>query len=96
MMRNGAAMRLSCTLFGFLMCAKRSAACGRESSKAGTMFRWTIYGGDFVEAFNTCSMTTRLWLNRWALWDNSSPPATLLANSSTHGIVDLRKFLTKE
>lgn len=30
--------------------------------------------------------------DRWALWDNSTPPARLLANSSTHGIVDLRKF----
>ena len=30
--------------------------------------------------------------DRWALWDNSTPPATLLANSSTHGIIDLRKF----
>lgn len=30
--------------------------------------------------------------DRWALWDNSTPPARLLANSSTHGIIDLRKF----
>jgi predicted ABC-type ATPase len=33
-----------------------------------------------------------LLANRWALWDNSAPPARLLANSSTHGIIDLRKF----
>jgi predicted ABC-type ATPase len=32
--------------------------------------------------------------DRWALWDNSTPPAKLLANSSTQTIVDLRKFLT--
>ena len=30
--------------------------------------------------------------NRWALWDNSTPPAKVLANSSAHSIVDLRKF----
>jgi predicted ABC-type ATPase len=30
--------------------------------------------------------------DRWALWDNSTPPARLLANSSTHGIIDLRTF----
>jgi predicted ABC-type ATPase len=29
---------------------------------------------------------------RWALWDNSSPPAKLLANSATQSIIDLRKF----
>lgn len=30
--------------------------------------------------------------DRWALWDNSAPPAKLLANSATESIVDLRKF----
>ena len=34
--------------------------------------------------------------DRWALWDNSTPPATLLANSSTHGIIDLRKFFANK
>jgi predicted ABC-type ATPase len=30
--------------------------------------------------------------DRWAPWDNSTPPAKLLANSVTHFIVDLRNF----
>ena len=30
--------------------------------------------------------------DRWALWDNSAPPAKLLANSATQSTVDLRKF----
>lgn len=34
--------------------------------------------------------------DRWALWDNSAPPARLLANSSTHDIIDLRKFFERE
>lgn len=33
-----------------------------------------------------------LLADRWALWDNSTPPARLLANSSTHSIIDLRRF----
>lgn len=33
--------------------------------------------------------------DRWALWDNSNPPAKLLANSSMQSIVDLRRFLTE-
>src|SRR5205823_5521002 len=34
--------------------------------------------------------------DRWALWDNSTPPARLLANSSTHGIIDLRQFFANK
>ena len=34
--------------------------------------------------------------HRWALWDNSAPPAKALANSSTHTIVDLRNFLAEQ
>jgi predicted ABC-type ATPase len=30
--------------------------------------------------------------DRWALWDNSTPPAKALANSAAQSIVDLRKF----
>jgi predicted ABC-type ATPase len=30
--------------------------------------------------------------DRWAVWDNSAPPAKLLANSATQSTVDLRKF----
>jgi predicted ABC-type ATPase len=32
--------------------------------------------------------------DRWALWDNSTPPANLLAESTTHGIVQLRTFFS--
>jgi predicted ABC-type ATPase len=34
--------------------------------------------------------------NRWALWDNSTPPAKLLANSTTHSIIDLRNFFAEQ
>ena len=34
--------------------------------------------------------------DRWALWDNSAPPAKLLANSATHSIVDLRNFFVQQ
>jgi hypothetical protein len=34
--------------------------------------------------------------DRWALWDNSPPPAKLLANSGTHSIVDLRNFFVEQ
>src|SRR5262245_46464478 len=30
--------------------------------------------------------------DRWALWDNSTPPAKLLARSTRHSIVELRSF----
>jgi predicted ABC-type ATPase len=30
--------------------------------------------------------------NKWFLWDNSTPPAKLLAESATHSIVQLRSF----
>jgi predicted ABC-type ATPase len=32
--------------------------------------------------------------NKWFMWDNSTPPAKLLAESSTHSIVDLRAFFS--
>jgi predicted ABC-type ATPase len=32
--------------------------------------------------------------NKWFLWDNSMPPAKLLAESATHSIVELRKFFS--
>jgi predicted ABC-type ATPase len=32
--------------------------------------------------------------NKWFLWDNSTPPAKLLAESATHGMVELRAFFT--
>jgi predicted ABC-type ATPase len=32
--------------------------------------------------------------NRWFLWDNSTPPANLLAESATHSIVQLRTFFS--
>lgn len=32
--------------------------------------------------------------NKWFLWDNSTPPAKLLAQSSTQTILDLRAFFT--
>jgi predicted ABC-type ATPase len=31
---------------------------------------------------------------KWFLWDNSTPPAKLLAESSIHSIVDLRAFFS--
>ena len=31
---------------------------------------------------------------KWFMWDNSTPPAKLLAESSTHSIVDLRAFFS--
>ncbi len=34
--------------------------------------------------------------NRWALWDNSTPPAKILANSATHSIVDLSNFFAEQ
>lgn len=34
--------------------------------------------------------------DRWALWDNSAPPAKALANSGAHSIVDLRHFFFSE
>jgi predicted ABC-type ATPase len=34
--------------------------------------------------------------NRWALWDNSTPPAKLLANSAAYSIVDLRRFFAEQ
>lgn len=37
-----------------------------------------------------------LLADRWALWDNSKPPAKLLANSATHSIVNLRTFFTAQ
>jgi hypothetical protein len=37
-----------------------------------------------------------LLANRWALWDNSIPPAKLLANSATDSIVDLRNFFVQQ
>jgi len=37
-----------------------------------------------------------LLADRWALWDNSTPPAKLLANSGTHSIVDLRNFFVEQ
>jgi predicted ABC-type ATPase len=32
--------------------------------------------------------------NRWFLWDNSAPPAKLLAESASHSIIDLRTFFS--
>jgi predicted ABC-type ATPase len=32
--------------------------------------------------------------NKWFLWDNSTPPAKLLAESATHSIVELRAFFS--
>ena len=32
--------------------------------------------------------------NKWFLWDNSTPPAKLLAESATHSIIDLRSFFS--
>jgi len=32
--------------------------------------------------------------NKWFLWDNSMPPAKLLAESATHTIIDLRSFFS--
>ena len=32
--------------------------------------------------------------NKWFLWDNSTPPAKLLAESATHRIVELRTFFS--
>jgi predicted ABC-type ATPase len=32
--------------------------------------------------------------NKWFLWDNSAPPAKLLAESATHSIVELRAFFS--
>jgi predicted ABC-type ATPase len=32
--------------------------------------------------------------NKWFLWDNSTPPAKLLAESATHSIVELRSFFS--
>jgi predicted ABC-type ATPase len=32
--------------------------------------------------------------NKWFLWDNSMPPAKLLAESATHSIVQLRAFFS--
>jgi predicted ABC-type ATPase len=34
--------------------------------------------------------------DRWALWDNSAPPAKILANSATHSIVDLSNFFAQQ
>ena len=35
-------------------------------------------------------------VDRWVLWDNSTPPAKALANSATQSIVDLRNFFAAE
>ena len=32
--------------------------------------------------------------NKWFLWDNSTPPAKLLAESATHSIIELRTFFS--
>jgi len=32
--------------------------------------------------------------NKWFLWDNSTPPAKLLAESATHSIIQLRAFFS--
>jgi predicted ABC-type ATPase len=32
--------------------------------------------------------------NKWFPWDNSTPPAKLLAESTTHDIVELRTFFS--
>jgi predicted ABC-type ATPase len=32
--------------------------------------------------------------DKWFLWDNSTPPAKLLAESATHSIIKLRAFFT--
>lgn len=34
--------------------------------------------------------------DRWALWDNSSPPAKILANSATSSIINLRTFFDEQ
>lgn len=34
--------------------------------------------------------------DRWALWDNSSPPAKILANSATSSIINLRTFFDEK
>jgi hypothetical protein len=41
------------------MCAKPYVASANESSKGVTMFQSTTFGGDSLEAFNTCSTITR-------------------------------------
>lgn len=46
-------------LSGFPIRAKQSVVCAKGSSKAATTCQPTTSGGDFPEAFNICSMTTR-------------------------------------
>src|SRR5438046_1243321 len=89
---SSAGTKLSCTLSGFPMCAKPSGVYAKESSKAGTMSRWTIFGGASPGAVNILLDDYAPLANKWFLWDNSTPPAKLLAESASQSIIQLQLF----
>jgi predicted ABC-type ATPase len=60
------------------------------------MFLPTTSDDDLLEALSNLLDDYAPLADRWALWDNSAPPAKALANSATHSIVDLRNFFTAQ